>query len=49
MSVFYKDGAFDHVKLYICKDRADFSWGYMPQGADLDARFEGVEDLTLEF
>ena len=48
MSVFYKDGAFDHVRLYVRRDMSHPSWGNLPQGTNLDAQFN-TEDLKLEF
>ncbi|MDR0410830.1 MAG: hypothetical protein LBH75_02510 [Treponema sp.] len=48
-SVIYKDGAFDHVKLYVKKDRKDSSWGYMPLSVNIDDRFENVTDIKIEY
>ncbi|GHV35569.1 hypothetical protein AGMMS4952_27790 [Spirochaetia bacterium] len=49
MTVFYKNGAFDHVRLYVRKNRGHESWGDVPLTVNLDDRFENVEDLRLEF
>jgi hypothetical protein len=48
-TVVYKDGAFDHVKLYVKKDRKDPSWGYMPLSTNIDDRFEDVTDIKIEY
>lgn len=48
-TVVYKDGAFDHVKLYVKKDRKDPSWGYMPLSTNIDDRFENVTDIKIEY
>ena len=48
-TVVYKDGAFDHVKLYVRKDRSDPSWGYMPLQTNLDDKFENVTDIPFKF
>lgn len=48
ISVFYKAGKFDHLRLYVRKGFSHPSWGNLPQGADIDANFK-VEDLKLEF
>jgi hypothetical protein len=48
-TVIYKDGAFDHVKLYLKKDRKDSSWGYMPLSMNIDDRFENVTDIKIEY
>jgi len=45
--VFYKDGAFDHLRLYVQKDIKDPSWGLLAPDAG-KGKFDG-EDLKLEF
>ena len=47
MTVFYKDGKFDHLKLYVQADQRDSTWGILSpsEGA---GKF-GSEDLKLEF
>ena len=49
MTVFYKDGQFSHVRLYVRKERGHESWGDVPLNVNIDDRFEGVEDIRLEF
>jgi hypothetical protein len=49
MTVFYKDGEFDHVRLYVRKERSHESWGDVPLHINIDDRFENVESLALEF
>jgi hypothetical protein len=49
MTVFYKDGKFSHVRLYARKERSHESWGDVPLHVNIDDRFEGVEELTLQF
>ncbi|MDR2446623.1 MAG: hypothetical protein LBD58_04975 [Treponema sp.] len=48
ITVYYRDGAFDHVKLYVRADYRDTSWGHMPLQANLDDRFENVTDISLK-
>ena len=45
--VFYKDGVFDHLRLYVQKDIKDSSWGLLAPDAG-KGKFDG-EDLKLEF
>ncbi len=47
MSVFYKDGKFDHLRLYVLYDDKDLTWGILSpsEGA---GKF-GSEELKLEF
>jgi len=49
MSVFYKDGEFSHVRLYIHKLHSHQSWGVVPQRLNLDDSFENIEDIRLQF
>jgi hypothetical protein len=49
LAVYYKNGAFSHVRLYLRKDRAHASWGNIALGVNIDDRFESVDDLKLEF
>ncbi len=46
-SIFWKDGAFDHIRLYLHKDRYDLSWGDIDSTIDISDKFEGVESIEL--
>jgi hypothetical protein len=46
--VYYKNREFSHVKLAV-RRRPHVSWSYLPNRADLDSHFEGVESLQIEF
>lgn len=46
-SVFWKDGAFDHIRLYLHKDRTHRSWGDLDPTNDIAGEFEGVESIEL--
>ena len=47
-SVFWKDGEFHHIRLYLTKNRLDLSWGDLDPTVDISAKFEGVESIKLE-
>ena len=47
MSVFYKEGAFYGVRLYVAKSPSHMTWGNVPLSANLDDHFEGVESIDL--
>lgn len=47
LSVFYKAGKVDHVRLYVRREIGHSSWGALPSGRNVDDRFN-VEDLVLE-
>jgi hypothetical protein len=49
LTVYYKEGEFSHVRLYVRREAAHESWGNIPQTTNLDEYFENVEDLRLEF
>ncbi|MDR2500286.1 MAG: hypothetical protein LBD37_04290 [Treponema sp.] len=49
LTIFYKSGEFDHLRLYLRQDPNHASWGNIPVGTNLDSEFEGIEELKLEF
>ncbi|MDR0561339.1 MAG: hypothetical protein LBG73_01450 [Spirochaetaceae bacterium] len=49
LTVYYKDGEFSHVRLYLRRERSHISWGSIRMGEDLDSHFEDVSDLKLVF
>jgi hypothetical protein len=48
LSVYWKDGKFSHVRLFVKKNYSDSSWGSISQEEGLAKSFE-VEELKLEF
>ena len=49
LSVYYKNGEFSHVRLYVHHSPSHQTWGIIPQDVNLDSYFEGVEELDLKF
>jgi hypothetical protein len=49
LTVYYKDGAFSHVRLYVRREAGHETWGNIPLTVNIDDRFENVDDLKLEF
>jgi hypothetical protein len=49
MTVYFKDGEFSHLRLYVHPVYSHQSWGNIPQTVNLDDRFEGVETIELDF
>ena len=47
LEVFYKNGKFDHVRLYVESDMNGPTWGTLPATVDLTQAF-AVEELTIE-
>jgi len=49
LSVYYKNGEFSHVRLYVHQSPSHQTWGTIPQNVNLDSYFEGVEELNLRY
>jgi hypothetical protein len=50
LSVYYRNGEFTHVRLYLRRIRSHQSWGNIPLGVNLDEHFDNVdENFRLEF
>ncbi|MDR1031199.1 MAG: hypothetical protein LBL76_10060 [Treponema sp.] len=49
LTIYRKDGAFSHVRLYVRQERTHESWGGIPLTVNIDDRFEGVEDIKLAY
>ena len=49
LSVFYKEGEFSHVRLYVHRSKAHPTWGSVPQGADVKKYFENTDTIKIEF
>jgi len=49
LTVYYKNGEFSHVRLYVHHLASHQTWGTIPQNVNLDSRFENIEDLRLKF
>jgi len=49
LTVYYKEGEFSHLRLYVHRWRGHATWGVVPMTLNLDDRFEGVETLDIVF
>jgi hypothetical protein len=49
MSVYYKNGEFSHVRLYVHPVHTHSTWGVVPQNVNIDDRFENIDTIQLEF
>jgi hypothetical protein len=47
-SVFYRDGKFDFVRLYVIEDVRDLTWGILKKSEASNAAFN-VDTLTIEY
>ena len=48
MSVFYREGEFSHVRLYVHRMHTHHTWGRVPQNVNLDSQFDNIETLVLQ-
>jgi hypothetical protein len=49
LSVYYKNGEFSHVRLYIHRLASHESWGSIPQGVNIDKEFDAIETIVIEY
>jgi len=49
MTVFYVDGKFSHVRLYVHPAKSHQTWGNIPQGADVSKFFMDADSFNLQF
>jgi hypothetical protein len=48
MSVFYREGQFSHIRLYVHRWKAHPTWGNVPQAADLSRYFVDPDNVKIE-
>ena len=49
MTVYYKNGEFSHVRLYVHRLASHATWGNIPQSVNIDSSFENVDSVAIEF
>jgi hypothetical protein len=49
LTIFYREGQFSHVRLYVHRSMSHRTWGNVPQGMDLSRYFTSYESFELEF
>ena len=49
MAVYYRDGEFSHVRLYVHRQKTHRTWGVIPQGVNFDTEFSNIETVELQF
>jgi len=49
MSVFFNNGEFSHVRLYVHRVRSHQTWGNVPIGVDISRHFVNTDTLNVEF
>ncbi|MCL1991937.1 MAG: hypothetical protein FWG66_03200 [Spirochaetes bacterium] len=49
MSVFFREGEFSHVRLYVHPSLSHFTWGAVMPSPEITEMFQGVETIHLQF
>jgi hypothetical protein len=49
MTVFYENGEFSHVRLYVHRSKSHLTWGNIPQGIDVSGYFADKDSFKLIF
>ena len=49
MSVFYVDGEFSHVRLYVHEAKSHHTWGNIPLSTDVSGYFKDREKFDIKF
>lgn len=49
LQIFWKDGAFHHLRLFVHKDFQNPSWGVLDPAADFGAQFDPAKVPVLQF
>jgi hypothetical protein len=49
LTIYYRNGAFSHVRLYVHRWASHPSWGSIPQRFNIDDQFENIEAVALEY
>jgi hypothetical protein len=49
MSIFYSDGEFSHIRLYVHRSKAHSTWGSIPQGTDVSRFFGDGDSFDIQY
>jgi len=49
LTIYYRNGAFSHVRLYVHRWASHQTWGSIPQGINIDDQFENIENVSFEW
>jgi hypothetical protein len=48
LTIYYRNGEFSHVRLYVRRDRSHQTWGTVPFSVDLEQYFTYITEVKLE-
>ena len=49
LAIYYKNGEFSHIRLYVRRDRSHETWGIVPLNVDIEHYFANIEEIRLTF
>jgi len=49
MTVFYRDGNFSHIRLYVHREKGHPTWGLTPQGSDVSRHFQDQNSFKFDY
>ena len=49
VTVYFKEGEFSHLRLYVHRSKGHDTWGNVPLNVDITPYFENVETVKFEF
>ena len=49
LTIFYKDGEWSHLRLYVSRYPSHITWGVAPFDSNLDQYFENADQLFLQY
>ena len=49
MTVYYRNGEFSHVRLYVHRMHTHQTWGNVPQNVNIDSEFDRIDTINLRF
>jgi hypothetical protein len=49
LTVYYRNGSFSHVRLYVHRWASHPSWGNIPLGVNIDDQFKNIENVIIQY
>jgi len=49
MSIFYRNGEFSHIRLYVHRSKGHWTWGSVPQGTDVSRFFTDRDSFRIQY
>ena len=49
LSIYYKEGKLDHVRLYVHRWKGHQTWGVIPMTVNIDDRFKNADDIEIQY